>query len=137
MPSGKSCVATVSVEAAIAPIRGKLLVQFRMQSEAALRQRSEGCPIAPVACQKRARFSRSGTGKRGAFDDRCFDTPAAEEIGDRGTNHPATADQYMASRAPAFAGMATGRANSFKFPSHSVPDTEGAETYYTHGTAIS
>ena len=137
MPSGKPCGAAVSIEAAIAPIRGKLLVQFRMQREAALRQRREGCPIAPVTRQKPTRFSGSGTGKRGAFDDRCFDTPAAEEVGDRGTDHSATANQYMASRVPAFAGMATGRANSFKFPSHSVPDTEGAETYYTHGTAIS
>jgi hypothetical protein len=65
MPSGKPCGAAVSIEAAIAPIRGELLVQFRMQRKAAPRQRREGCPIAPVTRQKPRRTWKADLGKCG------------------------------------------------------------------------
>jgi hypothetical protein len=85
--------AAVGRHAPIAPITPDLVCEAPMQGEAAPSQRLERRAIAPVERQESARLAGGRASERSAFDDRCLDIAATEEIGDRGANDAAATDK--------------------------------------------
>jgi uncharacterized protein YjbI with pentapeptide repeats len=99
--TAESAEATVGVEPAISPILGGALRQLSMEYKAAARQWCERRAVAPVARQEPARFPRRGAGKAGTFDHRGLHAAAGKEIGERGADNAAAANQalYLSPRA--------------------------------------
>ena len=86
---------SIGIEPAIAPIPCKLLRQLGMQCKAAPRQRCERRALAPIAREKPTGFSGGGASNVGAFEYNGLHAAAAQEIGDRGADHPAPANQHI------------------------------------------
>ena len=84
----------VGGEGAIIPLATDLMGQASVQGKAPPRERFEPCPVTPIQSQKTARFAGRGTSEPGALDDDRLDPAAAQEISDRGPDHPATANQH-------------------------------------------
>jgi len=80
------------IYAPVSPIAAQFRRQPSMQFKAAPRQRRQGRAVASIQRQKPARLSRGAIGHARAFDDNSFDIALAEEIGGRGADHPAAAD---------------------------------------------
>src|SRR5215471_17634823 len=94
MPS-KPGEPSIGIKPAIAPIACNLLRQLGMQCKAAPRQRCQWRALAPIAREKNTGFSGGGASNAGAFEYDGLNAAAAEEISDRGADHPASADQHI------------------------------------------
>src|SRR5215469_2957205 len=86
---------SIGIEPAIAPIARNLLRQLGMQCKAAPRQRRQRRALAPIAREKPTGFSGGGASNAGAFEHDGPYAAAAQEIGDRGADHPAPANQHI------------------------------------------
>src|SRR5215472_9229335 len=94
MPS-KPGEPSIGIKPAIAPIPCKLLRQLGMQCKAAPRQRCQRRALEPIAREKPTGFSGGGASNAGAFEHDGPYAAAAQEIGDRGADHPASANQHI------------------------------------------
>jgi hypothetical protein len=86
--------AAIGGEAPIAPVAADLLGEPRVQCKAAPHEGRERGAVAPVERQKPAGLAGGRAGDPGPLDDGRFDPSAAQEIGDRGADHAAPANQH-------------------------------------------